>query len=88
MDSFSVIEACNILKNCFFGLTARLEFLQVNEFFLKYTVEGFDARIVIAVTLAAHTAFHPICLQPCLVVMRGILAATIRIDQNDAERDR
>ncbi|MEC0183042.1 hypothetical protein P4H61_16270 [Paenibacillus peoriae] len=40
-------------------------------------MEQFDARIIVAASLAAHTAFHFVFVEPSLVVVGCILVAVV-----------
>ena len=68
VDSFSIIEACDLLKNLLLGFFPRFEFIQIDELFFQHTMKRLNTSVVVAISLAAHAAGHAILFQALLIV--------------------
>lgn len=81
IDSCSIVEALNVFENALFCFLMRFEFFQIDKFFLQHALKGFNTCMIVAVSFPAHAAFHPIGFQAILILVRSILATTIRMVQ-------
>ncbi len=81
MAAAGVLEAIDVLKDGGFCLTPRRPALPPYEFRFEGFEEGFDGRIIVAISLAAHRWTQAIGLQLFLIVVRAILAAAIRMEK-------
>ncbi len=64
------------------GLPARLEFPAVQPTYFQASPEAFRGRVVPAVALAAHGAFHLVSSQRCLEFVPAVLTATVRMEDD------
>lgn len=82
MDALVVVKDFDVLKDAFLGFGTGRIFVQVDQFIFYDTVKGFNASIIEAVAFTAHAADHGVDLKLLLVLMRGVLAAAIRVMQH------
>lgn len=82
MNSFPVIEQLDVFEQALLRFVSGPKMGKIDEFPLKHAMERFDARIVITISFPAHAALHSILYEPCLIVLRSVLAAAIRVVQH------
>ncbi|MNY50021.1 hypothetical protein D3C86_1854940 [compost metagenome] len=73
MDSLAVIKKFNVLEHLVLRLLLRFELGAIDKLFLEYAMKGFDAGIIIAISLTAHARLHVIFFQTFTVIGRGVL---------------
>ena len=55
MSAAAVVKAVDVLKECLGGLISRCPTVPPNQFGFESFEEGLDGRVVVTVTLAAHS---------------------------------
>src|SRR5215510_8757065 len=81
MAPAAVVESFDVLEHRATGLDPGLPPAGVNQFDFERSEETLRHRVVPAVAAAAHAAPDPVQRQQLLVVVAGVLAATIRMMQ-------
>jgi hypothetical protein len=74
-----IIEAIDVLKGCHLSLPAGFPCIAPDQFRLDGFEERFDGGVVIAIALAAHGHAEAVLAQDFSIVVRTILAATVRM---------
>ena len=79
MPASWIVEAVDVFEDRHLGLPPRSPCPAPNQLGLDGFEEGFDSRIVITITFAAHRDLEPMLAQDFLIIMRAILAAPVRM---------
>lgn len=80
MPPLSVVVGLNVFEHINLRVFPRGITGSLSLFDLQEVKEAFHRRVVVAVPLAAHAAEEAVLGQQLLVVVRGLLATPIRVD--------
>ena len=79
MASSRIIEAIDVFENCHLSPPTGLPRVPPDQLRFDGLEKRFDSSVIVAITLAAHRYLEVVLVQDFLVVVRTILAATIRV---------
>ena len=82
MTPITIVKNLDVFKNIQAGLISGSVVAVKGQFSFERAEETFHRRVVIAVTLATHATDHLELCQQRLILIAGILAASIRVVQS------
>lgn len=77
MTTTGVVESVDVFEERVSDLLARLPYTPPDEFGFRRFEEGFDGRIIIAISLAAHGCLKAKLAQPLLIIISAVLATPV-----------
>ena len=74
-----IVEAVDVFKDGHLSLPACCPRMPPNQLGLDGFEERLNSGVIVAIAFAAHRRLKPVLAQDLLIIMRAILAATIRV---------
>jgi hypothetical protein len=79
IPSFPIVEYFNVPEDVLAGLLPCFVPFVIEQFAFNGTEKGFRTGVIVTISFAAHTAYHPVFVEQILVFLTAVLYTSIGV---------